>query len=224
MHVLALETSTRQPTFALAEKDRLVVEWQQASHQTTAADLLPAIQEHLEQLGWQPGEIGLVGVSVGPGSFSGLRVGLTIAKTWCQITGATLIGIDTFHVLAQQVAPAPLVSPLVPAQRGQVFASLLKWSIEHGEYQSLTEPTWWDPVAWLKEAPAEAMYTGPGVSLLQQAAGEELRLADASLWTPRARTVARLAWRQYQTGRRDDPMQVVPKYVRPSAAEEKRRG
>ena len=224
MHVLALETSTRQPTFALADEDRLLVEWQQASHQTTAADLLPAIQEHLGQVGWQPNEIGLVGVSIGPGSFSGLRVGLTIAKTWCHLTGAALIAIDTFDVLAQQVAPAPLVSALIPAQRGQVFASLLKWSIEQGEYLPIVEPTWWDPLAWLKETPPETIHTGPGGSLLQQAAGERLRLADTSVWSPRARTVARLAWHRYQRGRRDDPMRVVPKYVRPSAAEEKRLG
>ena len=224
MHVLALETSTRLPTFALAKDDRLVLEWQQASHQTTAADLLPAIQEHLGQVGWQPNEIGLIGVSIGPGSFSGLRVGLTIAKTWCQITGATLIAVDTFHVLAQQVAPAPLVSALIPAQRGQVFASLLKWRGEQSEYQPLVEPTWWNPQAWLKETSPETIHTGPGVSLLQQAAGERLRLADTAVWSPRACTVAQLAWRRYQRGHRDDPMHVVPMYVRPSAAEEKRHG
>ena len=222
MHVLALETSTRQPTFALADEDRLLVEWQQASHQTTAADLLPAIQGHLQQLRWQPGDVGLVGVSIGPGSFSGLRVGLTVAKTWGHLTGAVLIAIDTFHVLAQQVAPAPLVSVLIPAQRGQVFASLLKWSIERGEYQPMVEPTWWDPLAWLKETPPETIHTGPGVSLLQQAAGERLRLADASVRFPRARTVAQLAWHRYQRGHRDDPMLVVPRYLRPSAAEERR--
>ncbi len=220
MRTLALETSTRIPQFALCDGTDVVASHVLEPSQSTAGDLVPAIEQGLVAAGWRSRDIELIAVSRGPGSFTGLRVGLTIAKTWAHVTGADLVAVDTFAVLAAQVPSAPFVSPVIPAQRGHIFATLLELASD-GDYESRTTPAWREPADWLKEVPRGTLFTGPGVPLLQQVDSQLSPVADSSSWTPTAETVARLGARAHTIGRLDDPLQVAPYYLRPSAAEEK---
>ncbi len=222
MYILALETSTRSPNIALARDNQVIKTGRLEPHQSTAGDLIPAIESLLSATDLVPADIELVAVSVGPGSFTGLRVGLTIAKTWCHITGAALVAVDVFEILAGQVPPTPVLSPVIPAQRGQVFAALFEWNSGDENYRAIEAESWWSPEEWLSRVPPETVFTGPGTRLMEQAYSGELSRSDPRTWEPQAETVARLGWKKHSAGQRDDPKTVVPRYLRPSAAEEKR--
>ncbi|MFI4874343.1 MAG: tRNA (adenosine(37)-N6)-threonylcarbamoyltransferase complex dimerization subunit type 1 TsaB, partial [Blastopirellula sp. JB062] len=102
MKLLALETSLRQSSFALLEGDQLLRQVDIDPQRRTAAALTPALDEAFDQVGWKPPQIELIAVSHGPGSFTGLRIGVATAKALSYVSGAQVLGIDTLRVIAAQ--------------------------------------------------------------------------------------------------------------------------
>jgi tRNA threonylcarbamoyladenosine biosynthesis protein TsaB len=119
LNILALETTDLAGSVATWADGRLFRELSLPSHQRSAQSLAPAIGDVLAQTGWRPTDVNLVAVTVGPGSFTGLRVGVTTAKTLAYCCGAAVVGLDTLEVLA---AAAPngftRLAVAVDAQRG----------------------------------------------------------------------------------------------------------
>jgi tRNA threonylcarbamoyladenosine biosynthesis protein TsaB len=127
MRLLAIETATSAQSVALFEEDRLLAD---ISYEATAHKgglLLPAVDRLLKQAGLAAKDLGAVAVSVGPGSFTGLRVGLATAKGLALGTGAMLVGVPTLEVLAEGYAvPDVTICALLDARRGEVFMALFK--------------------------------------------------------------------------------------------------
>src|SRR6516165_1707285 len=103
--VLILETSGRQGHAALACGERLLCVRPLDESRRHARDLAPAVRELLVAENWKPADIQAVIVTRGPGSYTGLRVGIISAKVFAFATGAALIAIDTFAAIARQVGP-----------------------------------------------------------------------------------------------------------------------
>src|SRR5205085_7377236 len=103
--VLVLETSGRSGQVALAHGDDLLAVRSLDETRRHARDLAPAVKDLLTQQGWQVRDLDAVFVSRGPGSYTGLRVGIMSAKALAYATGCALLGIDTFAAIARQ-APA----------------------------------------------------------------------------------------------------------------------
>src|SRR5262245_35428723 len=103
--ILLIETSGRAGLVALAEGDRLLAEHRLDEARRHARDLAPATAGLLGAAGWHPRDLHAVIASRGPGSYTGLRVGLMSAKTLAYATGCVLLALDTFAVIAEQ-APA----------------------------------------------------------------------------------------------------------------------
>jgi tRNA threonylcarbamoyladenosine biosynthesis protein TsaB len=227
MRILAIETSGRDATLAALEgfaegndkgNSRLVREAAIVGPERTAQFLAPRLKELLAAVGWQPSQIELVAVAVGPGSFTGLRIGVTTAKTLAYAVGAQVVGVNTLAAIAQQ-APATS-TPLwcvMDAQRHELFAA--KFDALQGmttDMQILSQP------AWTKLLEPGNRVSGPGLHRLRVELPTDVQSIDQSLWQPLASTVGQLAWRDFQAGRRDDLWKLVPQYYRQSAAEEKR--
>src|SRR4029077_17224460 len=106
MRILAIETSGRTASVAALEAaDGDVVLLQEAAttrDERTAQALFPVLKVMLQEVGWAPDAIELWTVGVGPGSFTGLRIGVTLAKTFAYAAGAEVIGVNTLAVLAEQ--------------------------------------------------------------------------------------------------------------------------
>ena len=175
----------------------------------------------LETVHWQPGDVELVAVTVGPGSFTGLRVGVTTAKTFAYAVGAEILGVDTLHVIAAGVpADVDTLAVAIDAQRGEVVAQRFcrdaeNWLAPVGPQELL-------PVdAWLNGLTSGTAVAGPVLEKLIERLPAGVSAVDSRFWRPTAAEVARLAARQYAAGRRDDLWSLVPRYSRPSAAEEK---
>lgn len=220
--ILALETSGTGGSVAALLDDRLLAEISLGREKRSAQTLAPALRDLLHSVGWQPAQVELVAVSAGPGSFTGLRLGITTAKVFAYAVQAEVLGIDTLETIANQVpANVHRVIALIDAQRGDVVAKPFVrdpagWYVPDGPPRLLSFRN------LMEEVPPEAVLSGP---VLERFAGQlpsRIKTTEAECWAPRAGTVGRLAARQYAAGVRHDLWTLVPYYARPSAAEEKR--
>ncbi len=216
MWTLALETSTPASSIALLRDGETVELTRLDGDARTAAAITPAIAGMLNRHELKPGDIGLVAVSQGPGSFTGLRIGITTARVFAYAAGADVIAVDTIEVLAAQAKPqdAPL-RIVIDAQRGQVVSVAFSATGERLQTQTLDVPQ------WLKTLAPEEIVSGPVLAKLAPRIGDFARLAPEDAWTPNAETTGKLAWAKHQQGARDDLWRIEPKYHRASAAEEK---
>ncbi|MGD0382207.1 MAG: tRNA (adenosine(37)-N6)-threonylcarbamoyltransferase complex dimerization subunit type 1 TsaB [Thermoguttaceae bacterium] len=221
MNILALETTDSVGSVAAMTDGKLLLELGLNPQQRTAQSLPPGIATLLEGVGWKPADVHLVALTIGPGSFTGLRVGVTLAKTFAYSVGAEVLGVNTLETIAE-AAPTNVsaVTAVVDAQRGDVVVrSFIRgpegWLLPAGNQQLISIDR------WLQELPAGMAVTGPILGKLAPRLPSHATMLDQQYWTPRAAMVAQLAHCQYAAGRRDDLWTLVPQYSRQSAAEEK---
>jgi len=222
MRILALETTDTAGSVAALTDGNPLLEITLGQAQRSAQSLAPAMHALFQRVGWLPRDVQLVAVSVGPGSFTGLRIGITTAKVFAYAVGADILGINTMEVIA---AAAPenttMVSAAMDAQRGEVVAQSFArgsagWFEPLGSQELIAAETW-----LTREVPADAVLSGPALLKLANRLPPGVNVLDQSCWRPRATQVGRLAARDHALGRRDDLWKLVPHYSRRSAAEEK---
>jgi tRNA threonylcarbamoyladenosine biosynthesis protein TsaB len=203
------------------EDGRLLLEVELNSDQRSAQSLPPGMKTLLEGVGWMPSNVELVACTIGPGSFTGLRVGVTMAKTFAYSIGAEILGVNTLDTIAE-AAPNDVsnLTAVIDAQRGDIVTRSYRrgpdgWPILIGEQQLM-------PIEkWLDELPSGMTITGPILAKLAPRLPKHVTVLDEQYWRPRPAMVARLAYRQYAAGRRDNVWNFLPQYSRQSAAEEK---
>jgi len=221
VRILALETTEALGSVAAMCDGNLLAHLKLDSRQRSAQSLVPALKALLEQVGWRPNEVDLVAVTVGPGSFTGLRVGVTAAKTFAYAVQADILGVDTLEAVA---AAAPdhvkTLAVAVDAQRGDVVAGSFCRGPD-GWFEPTAPPQLINADAWLRGLTAGTCVSGPALRKLAARVPDGLTVLDPQYWPPTAAAVARLAARYYAAGRRDDLWTLVPRYCRRSAAEEK---
>lgn len=221
--LLAIETSGRSGSIALLEGGKPVLCAAEATlprERRTAQALAPAMHELLDRAGWTPRSLNVVAVVVGPGSFTGLRIGVTAAKTLAYAVGADVVGVGTMDVLAEPNPVAGRLWTVVDAQRNELFAATFlpdttgRWRVAEATKILARD-------VWLAQLEAGDVVTGPIVARLAELLPADVTVTDPTLHDPTAASVARVAWRAYQDGQRDDVWQLRPDYYRRSAAEEK---
>lgn len=220
LRILALETSTLDASVAVLDGERLLGQLAVDRAQRTAQSFAPAIAQQLDSVGWRPQDVHLVAVSIGPGSFTGLRVGATAAKTLAYAVGAEVLGVPTLQVIASQApAQAAGISAVLDAQRQQLFVA--NFSGPDAEPLDASEPRIVDAAPWLAGLTPGTAVTGPGLARWCERIPAGVQVIAPAYWTPLAATVGRLAHKQYQSGSRQDLWTLNPRYFRTSAAEER---
>lgn len=221
MRILALETTERIGTIAACDGTNLLLESSLDSDSRSTESLVPGLARLLDQVGWQPRQVDLVAVTVGPGSFTGLRVGVTAAKAFAYAAEADILGIDTLETIAAGLPEtAGPIAAAVDAQRGDLVGAVFERRSD-GRLE-LDQPSRLMPVdAWLAALPQGITVAGPILRKIADRVPAGLELPEERYWTPRASTVGRLAFVQFDAGKRDDVWKLVPRYSRRSAAEEK---
>jgi tRNA threonylcarbamoyladenosine biosynthesis protein TsaB len=164
----------------------------------------------------------LVAVPTGPGSFTGLRIGVTMAKTFAYAVGAQVMGVNTLEVIASQAPPgiAPLWT-VMDAQRQELFAAKFATPDPAQPLKIASETQIMTQATWLAALNQGDRISGPGLQRLAAPLPADVVTVDETYWQPQAPTVGQLAWQQFEQGRRDDLWKLVPIYYRQSAAEEK---
>ena len=221
MKLLAIETTQSAGSLAVLADGNLLAELSLRQDQRSAQSLAPGLKAILAQVGWKPRDVELVAVTVGPGSFTGLRVGVTTAKTFAYSVRAEVLGVDTLEAIAAAVPPdVRTLAVAMDAQRGEVVARSFArgedgWFVPAGPARLVELTAWLDSLA---------IGTHVASPLLHKIAGRlppHAVAVDPRYWCPAAASVGRLAARCYAAGQRNDLWTLVPHYCRPSAAEEK---
>jgi tRNA threonylcarbamoyladenosine biosynthesis protein TsaB len=223
LRILAIETSSAAGSVAALATDNRLTELRLNPAQRGARSLAPALAELLRQAGWKPREVQLVAVSVGPGSFTALRVGVTTAKTFAYAVSAEVLALDTLEVVAARVdTPAgETISTALDAQRGDVYAASFRRRASH-DLERVQPTTVLAADKWIEGLSPGTVVSGPALEKLAARLPATVRVAPQDAWLPSAESVARLAVVKYAAGQRDDVWRLVPHYLRPSAAEESR--
>ncbi len=230
MLILALDTSTLVSSVALVEPGKVIAELNQETRLTHSEMLMPHIEDVLKRAEKTVQDISAIAVSIGPGSFTGLRIGLATAKTMAYTRGVPSIGISTLESLAWNcpVEGVNLV-PMLDAQKGNVYTARYRYD---GTRMIESEAA---SVKSYNEAVADLAALGEPCRLFGERktvrAPEELpaniRMASPHLFTARAASVALAVMDRFLRGESDDVMQLEPLYIRRAEAEvlwEKRHG
>ena len=221
MRILAISTSSASGSVALVEKDGVVAELASGAAENHSRWLLKSIKALLEGAGRSIGEIDLFAVDVGPGSFTGIRVGVSTVKGLAWPSNRKAAGVSTLKALAMNISPSERpVCPVLDARKGEVYAAL--YLRKDGRFEELMgeaaikPQTLFDRVNELCPGPVVFVGGGLGVygnEILKNIKGAEL--APETLWRIRASNVALLARDAALIG----PEALSPVYLRKSEAE-----
>lgn len=217
MKLIAIETSGRLGSLAALElvEGQPTVCGQQdlPPGQRSAQSIGPCLKLLLEEAAWPAEALDAVAVASGPGSFTGLRVGVTAAKMLALVAQCPVVEVGVLDVLAAQAGEAP-VWAVLDAQRGELFAARYETTCATPELGLM-------PIEdFVIQVMAGERVTGPIASKLSLPEGVTAIVDHRA--TPHAETVARLAAQRYDQGHTISAEQLTPRYHRLSAAEEKR--
>lgn len=195
---------------------------------------MPNIVNLLKEVGMTMSDVEAIGVSLGPGSFTGVRIGVVTAKMLAHVLGVPLAGVVTLDLLAHQFdyLPETLVCPLIRVRKGEVYTAVYR--THRGLMERLSEYTACpidkvtDKIRSVQGSSNECarqgvVFCGDGlpesVDLLRHELGDELIETSEWLSYPKAGKLAQLAVRKIKAGEAESPMTLVPFYIRRSAAE-----
>ncbi len=221
MRILALETVDSTGSVAALEEQRVLAEQPLDAQQRSAQSLAPGIAQLLERVGWRAADVELVAVATGPGSFTGLRIGVTTAKVFAYAIGCQVIGIHTLLAIASRV-PADIASfsVVLDAQRNELFVADFSRRAD-GELVGQDTTRIMACQTWVESLPVGAVVTGPGLAkIVQQGLTKDVVLLDAALWAPTAAVVGQVGWRMFSAGQRTEVFDLLPQYFRRTAAED----
>ncbi len=234
--ILAIDTATRSGSVALALGSEILSSAEGNASESHSISLLEAIENILQQIGVKLSDIDLFAAASGPGSFTGLRIGLATTKAFAVCAGKKCRGISTLAAIAHAAGESEHTIALLPAGRGELFAQL--FAVNAGSVHPL------DSAAHMAPAAVRAKYSqhenvtvaGEGAHVYSEALGlsanaqrqadEQPRVqAEKNTWTLALRcdqlapSIAALALNEYRCGNVVDPEDLHADYVRASDAE-----
>ena len=228
MYILALDSTAIAATVALCDDEKMLSLSTIENGNTHSQTLLPMVEQTLSQFELRPTDVELFACSYGPGSFTGVRIGVSTVKGLAFGTGIPCIGVSTLEALAENLVGFDgILCPVMNARRNQVYNALFE--CKNGVITRLCE----DRAIALADLDAElaAMPNAPvylvgdgydlAISALEASAGR-IRNTPVLLRTQNAYSVAQVARLQYERGVRTSDSELVPVYLRPCQAERER--
>ncbi|MBI4354608.1 MAG: tRNA (adenosine(37)-N6)-threonylcarbamoyltransferase complex dimerization subunit type 1 TsaB [Candidatus Omnitrophica bacterium] len=219
MKLLAIDTSTEQLGVAVVDEARVLASYEILAERIHAVELPNAVNRVLETAGLSLKTIEALAIDIGPGSFTGLRIGVAFVKALAFTHQTPLIGVPSLDVLAAQVPYATHpVCVMCDAKQRKVYAALYRTEdgklTKRSDHQLLTVD---ELLPLLGEGPM--IFLGDGVALyrerLTQHFGSRALFAGAETWWPHAATLGRLGLERLKAGQHDDPSTLVPMYLHP---------
>ena len=236
MRILAVDTATKSCSVAVTENETVIGEITKVSEQTHSKHLLEMVHTVIREAGLTLSDLDGFAVTRGPGSFTGLRIGISSIKGLALAVKKPVVGISTLLALAQQArafaqqvhhheqqisSTAHLVCPLIDARKGEVYVSLYRRDAD-----ALTpehEERVLAPHEALQNIDSSCFFVGSGAVLYRDIITD--MLGDLASFAPddchiiQASTVARLGLEQFESGDDGEVADLVPYYIRKSDAE-----
>ncbi|OGR02116.1 MAG: tRNA (adenosine(37)-N6)-threonylcarbamoyltransferase complex dimerization subunit type 1 TsaB [Deltaproteobacteria bacterium RIFOXYD12_FULL_50_9] len=221
--LLAIETASICGSLALVTPGRCLAEYSLQSHLTHSRRMLQGIETLLTQTGLDWPDIAALAVSLGPGSFTGLRIGLSTAKGLAMATGKPLIGVPTLDGLAAQLSfNKQLICPVLDARKKEVYAAFYRADTA-GNCQRISEFLILSPEQLTAGINEPVIFIGDGAqtygSIFKDALKDRAIIPAAEIFFSRAAAIGLVALAHYREQQFLDPATSAPIYVRPSEAE-----
>ncbi len=225
MKILAIETSTMLGGIAIADDSRGLIAEARLNVKTTHSErLMTVVGQVVEQSGLQLAEIDIFAVASGPGSFTGLRIGLSTVKGLAYATGRPIVTVPTLEAFAWNLAWCRYpVCVMLDARRGEVYTALYRWEgqtflREIGEASV-------NPAELLGRLEGTILFAGEGAlvyrELIISALGSRAVFAPPDKMVPSPANVAMLGLARAAAGTLTDPFGARPLYIRKAEAEVK---
>lgn len=223
MRVLGIDTSTPCGSIGLIEGEQVLCEYSINRKLSHSERVLKAIDRVLEDSGIPIGDVEGFAISRGPGSFTGLRIGVSVAKGLALATGKRVAGVSTLAALAQNGRYSPhLICPLLDARKGEVYAALYRRT-EKNELTTLAPEMAIKPIDLLERIEGEALFLGDGVytygDLIRHKLGDRAHIALSPFNFVHGAVVAHLGRLSLEKGEYLDLERFTPQYLRKSDAE-----
>ena len=221
MKLLTVDTATSVCGVALTDGETLLAEQTMAAGKGTAGRLMPALVAMVQEAGLCMADLDGFGVTIGPGSFTGLRVGIATVKGLALAAGKPVAGVSSLATLAMNLSWAAWpVCALFDARKKEVYAGVYAVGVEPAP---LFPEAVLAPGALLDRIYGPTLFVGDGAlryrELIIARHGSDAFFAPAHLHWPRAAAAAELVRRRFVAGQTVSPAQLQPVYIRPSEAE-----
>ena len=225
MKILGIDGSGVAASVAILENEKIVAEYTINHKLTHSHTLMPMINEICTMTNQDLSTIDAIGVSSGPGSFTGLRISAGTAKGMALGLDIPIIGVPTLDAIAHNIPYTNhIICPIMDARRNHVYTAIYRW--EGQSLQRLTDHLvipMTEVIEMIKEYDDKVIFMGDGIEVykdtIQEHLGEKAYFAPPSLRLQRASTIALLAMASFKVGDAVSHMEFAPTYLRPSQAE-----
>ena len=218
MNILAVDTSGNVCSAAVLKDDRVLSELYVDNTRTHSEMLAPMADSCLDLIGLSVRDIDLFCCAVGPGSFTGLRIGTGLIKAFAHASGKPAIGVNTLDALAQNMAgTAAVVCPLIDARRGDVYTASYSGGNRITDYRAAQIDGVLSGLSGQK-----AVFLGDGAVNFAdkiRSVSPEFCIAHSGTVLQRAGSTGLCAYRMYQQGIRQSAYELEPFYLRETQAE-----
>ncbi len=219
MNILAMDTSTLTATVAVMNESRLVGEFTVCNKLTHSQIIMPMLDELLKKISLDISDIDVFATSVGPGSFTGLRIGMASVKTLAQALDKPIVGVSSLDAVAENFCFTDyMICPIMDARHSEVYNAIYLNGEEKVKSRAVNIN------ALLSELENEkVIFAGDGAlvygELISSFGNKEWKIASPNLIMPRASSVAASALKRALAGDFDDPFTLNPSYLKKSQAE-----
>ncbi|MBI3324048.1 MAG: tRNA (adenosine(37)-N6)-threonylcarbamoyltransferase complex dimerization subunit type 1 TsaB [Candidatus Omnitrophica bacterium] len=219
MKILAIETSSPLLGVAIVDEQAVLASYELLAERAHAAQLPVAVELVLRTAGLSLAKLDGVAIDIGPGSFTGLRIGVAFVKALLAGVPKPVIGIPSLDVLAANAAWATTrICPVLDARQRNVFAALYRGergrAVKLSDYQLTTAQQLAQQLG-----PEPTLFLGDGLvryrPILEEALGTRAVFTAPECWIPRPAVVGRLGLERLRAGHHDDPHRLSPLYLYP---------
>jgi len=222
MIVLGIETSSTVGGIAILDDEKLLASRTFESGLVHGREIAPAIKSASDEAGVPPGKLDLIAVDIGPGSYTGVRVGVAAAKMMAWALGTKLAAVVSLDALANAAASlGERIVPILDARRKQLYAA--EYAAGPNGVSAVKRLSIVPREGFLETVTRPAVLIGDAIGKFPELFAESPGISHApkEFWIPEAATVARLGLEAAARGELADPVTLEPLYLRPSEAEEK---
>lgn len=222
MKILGIDTATMISGIGVVEEGRISADFRYDVKLTHSEVLLSYIDRILNDLNLKLEELNGFSISLGPGSFTGLRIGLATIKGLSFASGKPVVGVPTLDALAflARGCKYPVV-PILDAKKNQIYTAV--YDTRDNRIKRKTSYLVVDLIELIKKIPKEVAFTGPGIEMfrseLKKAMGKRAHFLRGEKILPSGAAVAHLGWEKLEQNQKEDLSSLIPIYVRKSEAE-----
>ncbi len=223
MKVLAIDTATNVASVAVTENGKLIGEYTINNKKKHSQLIMVLIEKLLSDLSLSVSDIDLFAVANGPGSFTGLRIGVAAMKALAHSMSKPIVGVSTLEALAYSVPWCEhIIIPIMDARRDNVFTASYIWDDEFHALSDIESMTIQECVADCGEL-LDVLFIGDGVEVhrnyIKEQLGDRAYFPPSALCETKASSVAMLAEEKFKSGNYDTYLSLKPLYLKKSQAE-----